>query len=110
MKQTDKELLQDNLKNDRSQESSYQFGRVVPFGKYKGWRVYYMILRHRFYAKWLNENTNFKFNETEMWWLDRINDIGEEVRLNNLLVALGGAVIRYGELPDNIENPHSIIE
>ena len=110
MKQTDKELLQDNLKNDRSQDSSYQFGRVVPFGKYKGWRVYYMILRHRFYAKWLNENTNFKFNETEMWWLDRINDIGEEVRLNNLLVALGGAVIRYGELPDNIENPHSIIE
>ena len=69
-----------------------------------------MILRHRFYAKWLNENTNFKFNETEMWWLDRINDIGEEVRLNNLLAALGGAVIRHGELPDNIENPHSIIE
>lgn len=110
MAQEDKERLQYNLKNDISGESNYRFGRKVPFGKYKGWYVYWLILKHRFYAKWLNENTQFKFNETELWWFEKINEIGEGIRLNNLLSALGAIVIRCGELPGNIENPHSIVE
>ena len=107
MIQEDKELLKKNLSDDTTQENRYLFGRTMPFGKYKGWYVYYMILKHPLYSKWINDNTNFKFNETEMWWLNEIIDF---VRLDNLINALGGAVIRYGELPENIENPHSIVE
>lgn len=110
MIQEEKQLLLHNLQNDIGGESNYRFGRKMPFGKYKGWHVYWMILKHRFYAKWVNENTGFKFNETELWWLDRINEIGEEIRLNNLINALGMAVIRYGGMPENMENPHAIIE
>lgn len=110
MIQEDKERLQYNLLNDISGESNYQFGRQMPFGKYKGWYVYWMILKHRFYAKWLNENTQFKFNETELWWLDRINEIGEKIKSDRLFNWICAAVIRYGELPGNIENPHAIVE
>lgn len=106
----EKQKLLYNLQNDISGETNYRFGRKMHFGKYKGWYIYWMILKHRFYAKWLQDNTDFKFNETESWWLDRINDIGEEIRLNNILNFIGSAVIRYGELPENIENPHQILE
>ncbi len=107
MTNEEKQLLRKNIHNDTTQENDYQFGRIMPFGKYKGWRVYYMILKHPCYAKWINNNTNFKFNETETWWLNEIFDL---VRLDNLIGALGIAVVRYGEMPENIENPHSIIE
>lgn len=107
MAQEEKQLLQKNLHNDTTREEDYRFGRIMPFGKYKGWRVYYMILRHPRYTKWINDNTDFKLNEMEMWWLNEIIDF---VRLDNLINALGGAVIKYGELPENIENPHSIAE
>ena len=110
MKQEDKEILQHNLKNDIGGETNYRFGRKMPFGKYKGWYIYWMMLKHPFYTKWLIENTQFKFNEIELWWLDRVKEIYEEVRFNNLLRFLGAAVVRYGELPENIENPHSVIE
>lgn len=102
-----KQLLQKNISNDTTREEDYQFGRIMPFGKYKGWYVYYMILRHPRYSKWINDNTDFKLNETEMWLLKEIADL---VRLDYLIGALGTAVIRYGEMPGNIENPHSIIE
>ena len=107
MTNEEKQLLQKNLRNDTAREEDYQFGRIMPFGKYRGEYIYYMILRHPGYSKWIGGNTNFKFNEIEMWWLNEIVDL---VRLDNLIGALGGAVIRYGEPPENIENPHSIIE
>ncbi len=107
MVQQDKERLSQNIANDTTREEDYEFGRIMPFGKYKGWRVYYMILKHPRYCKWINDNTSFKFNETEMWWLNEIIDL---VRLDNLIGALGYAVVKYGEMPENIENPHSIIE
>jgi len=110
MNQEDKKRLSENLKNDTTWEVYYRFGRTMPFGKYKGWYIYYMILRHHLYTKWIIENTQFKFNETELWWLDRINEIAENARLNNLLNALGAAIIHYGELPENVENPHAIVE
>ena len=110
MLQEEKQILQNNLKNDIAGETNYQFGRKMPFGKYKGWYIYWMMLKHPFYSKWINENTQFKFNETELWWLAKVGEIYEEVRLNNLIGALGAAVARHGELPGNIENPHSIIE
>ena len=107
MTQEDKQLLRKNIYNDTTREEDYQFGRIMPFGKYRGKHIYYVILRHPRYSKWIADNTNFKFNETEVWWLNEIIDI---VRIDNLISALGGAVIRYGELPENMENPHSIIE
>lgn len=107
MTQEEKELLQKNLHNDTVLEADYQFGRIMPFGKYKGWYIYYMMLKHPCYSKWIEENTNFKFNEIERWWLNEIIDLATA---DNLISALGGAVIKYGELPENIENPHSIIE
>lgn len=55
----------------------------------------------------MKDNKFFNFNETEIWWLNEIIDL---VRTDNLISALGAAIIRYGELPENIENPHSIIE
>jgi len=103
----DKQLLQKNLHNDTANEKDYRFGRIMPFGKYKGWYMYYMILKHPRYTKWINDNTNFKLNKTEEWWLQEIIDL---VRFNNLINYIGAAVIRYGELPENIENPHEIIE
>lgn len=107
MTKEEKQLLQKNLSNDTTQEDRYKFGRIMPFGKYKGWYVYYMILKHPHYTKWIHDNTNFKLNETEMWWLNEIVDL---IRLDKLISALGVAVTRYGEMPENIENPHSIIE
>lgn len=107
MTQEEKQYLQKNLSDYTTQENYYQFGRIMPFGKYKGWYIYYMILKHPGYAKWVNDNTNFKFNETETWWLNEIFDL---VRLDNLIGALGIAVVKYGALPENIENPHLIIE
>lgn len=107
MIQEEKQLLQTNLRTDTTSEKDYRFGRIMPFGKYKGHYIYYMIMKHPRYAKWINDNTEFKLNETEMWWLKEIIDL---VRLDNLINALGVAVIRYGELTENIENPHSIIE
>lgn len=107
MTKEEKKYLRTNLSNDTTREEDYQFGRIMPFGKYKGWYVYYMILKHPRYSKWINDNTHFKLNETETWWLNEIVDL---VRLDNLISALGVAVVRYGEMPENIENPHSIVE
>lgn len=107
MTQKEKQYLQKNLSDYTTQENDYQFGRIMSFGKYKGWRIYYMILKHPSYAKWVNDNTNFKFNETETWWLNEIFDL---VRVDNLIAALGIAVVKYGEMPEDIENPHLIIE
>lgn len=107
MTQEDKQLLQKNIINDTPMEEDYQFGRIMPYGKYRGWRIYYMILKHPRYSMWLKDNKIFNFNETEIWWLNEIIDL---VRADNLISALGVAVIRYGELPENIENPHEIIE
>ena len=101
MLQEEKQILQNNLQNDIAGETNYQFGRKMPFGMYKGWYIYWMMLKHPFYSKWINENTQFKFNETELWWLAKFGEIYEEVRLNNLIGALGVAVARYG-LPPNI--------
>ena len=107
MAQEEKYLLQKNIHNDTTLEKDYRFGRIMPYGKYRGWRIYYMILRHPRYSMWMRDNKFFNFNETEIWWLNEIIDI---VRTDNLISALGVAVIRYGELPENIENPHSFIE
>lgn len=49
MTQEEKQLLQ-NIHNDTTAEEDYQFGRIMPYGKYKGWRIYYMILRHPRYS------------------------------------------------------------
>ena len=110
MLQEERQHLQHNLQNDIAGETNYQFGRKMPFGKYKGWYIYWMMLKHPFYSKWVNENTQFKFNETELWWLDRVSDIYEDIRVNSLINALAAAVMRYGELPENEDNPHWIIE
>ena len=107
MTQEEKQLLQKNINNDTTLEEDYQFGRIMPYGKYRGWRIYYMILKHTRYSMWIKDNKIFNFNEIETWWLNEIIDL---VRTDNLISALGRAVIKYGELPKNIENPHSFIE
>ena len=36
MNQEEKQYLQKNLSDYTTQENYYQFGRIMPFGKYKG--------------------------------------------------------------------------
>lgn len=112
---SDKEKLEELLNSNRGCES-ITFGRVMPFGKYKGENIYTLVVKHPNYIKWVIEDTTFKLTDTEIWWREIIeekrNEVRSERRLNNLLVGLSrlmGSGI-CGDLDEYENNPHAIVE
>ena len=84
------------------------FGRVMPFGKYKGTAVYCLLVKHPFYMSWILENTGFKLTETEAWWKAKVDLAIELWRADRLIAGLAGQMHLGGV--SNIENPHWIVE
>lgn len=84
------------------------FGRSMPFGKYKGIAVYRLLVKHPMYMSWILENTGFKLSETEAWWKEKVDLAIELYRTDCLIAGLAGQMHLGGV--DNIENPHWIVE
>lgn len=110
----------DNKSDDRKKLESWynngaynaslnlNFGRKMPFGKYKGNTVYILLVKHPKYMGWILENTDFHLNENGKWLKDKVDTALACVRVNNLVFGLRSQM-RLGGV-DNIENPHWIVE
>lgn len=92
----------------RNPSEQLDFGRKMPFGKYKGKAVYCLLVKHPMYMSWILENTGFKLTETEAWWKAKVDLAIELYRADRLIAGLVGQMHLGGV--GNIENPHWIIE
>ena len=101
---TDEKILIQKLDDGEVAEKDLSFGRKMPFGKYKGTCIYYLLVAHPYYMDWILKHTKFVLNETEAWWKDTVDGIR---RVDNLLCGLSGCLY-MGD--SNIENPHWIVE
>lgn len=86
-------------------------GRKMPFGKYKGDSVLYLLVKHWKYMQWLIDNTNFKLNETEEWFNNYLDEQESLQYTDKILYGLSqvtskDSVMNY--FPET--NPHYIIE
>ena len=84
------------------------FGRKMPFGKYRNTEIYILIVKHPRYMDWILENTGFRLNEDEKWLKDIVDTALACARINNLIFGLHSQMGLGGV--DNIENPHWIVE
>lgn len=86
-------------------------GRNMPFGKYKGDSVLYLLVKHWKYMQWVLDNTNFKLNETEEWFNNYLDEQESLQYTNKILYGLS-QVISKDNVIDNFPetNPHYIIE
>ena len=84
------------------------FGRKMPFGKYKGNTVYFLLVKHPKYMSWILENTGFELNEDEEWLKSIVELAIECVRADRLIMGLRTQIGLGGV--DNIENPHWCVE
>ena len=106
---TDREKLETWYKHGaRNAALCLDFGRKMPFGKYKGNAVYVLLVKHPMYMDWILENTGFKLTETEAWWKDKVDLVLEIIRADRLIAGLAGQMHLGGV--DNIENLHWIVE
>lgn len=105
---TDKELLQKKYDSGSVTESDLSFGRTMPYGKYKGKYIYYLLVKHHRYMQWALDETSFSLAETERWWKNKIDTVIELAKADRLISGLCGQMSLGGM--DNVENPHSIIE
>ena len=104
----DKEILQSKI-NDRSITSDdLMFGRKMPFGKYKGQFIYWLVVKHPYYVNWIINHTKFKFTDTEIWLHKECLDDLWLGNLNDLIYDLSKQVQKLGSLPES--NPHYIVE
>lgn len=86
-------------------------GRKMPFGKYKGDSVLYLLVKHWKYMQWVLDNTNFKLNETEEWFNNYLDE-QESLQYTNMILYGLSKVISKSNVIDNFPetNPHYIIE
>ena len=84
------------------------FGRKMPFGKYKNTAVNVLLVKHPMYMDWILKNTTFKLNEDEKWLKDRVDIAFECTRADKLIFGLRSQIGLGGV--DNMENPHWIVE
>lgn len=103
----------DNSKLTREQklERLKSIGRTMPFGKYKGKSILYLLVKHYKYMEWVINNTQFKLNEVEKWWDDELSDRMQLQRVDNLLYNLCGIASKSGVIDSFPEtNPHWAVE
>lgn len=84
------------------------FGRKMPFGKYKNTAVNILLVKHPMYMDWILNNTTFRLDEDEKWLKDRVDLVLECARVDNIIFGLRSQTGLGGV--DNIENPHWIVE
>ena len=109
--ESEKEILERKYRRDEVRESDLSFGRIMPFGKYKGKYIYHLLVKHHRYMDWIVNNTQFKLTETEMWWKKKIDDFVssmEDQRTIQILSCLVG-YLPTGDNPYE-NNPHAIVE
>lgn len=86
-------------------------GRKMPFGKYKGDSVLYLLVKHWKYMQWILNNTNFKLNETEEWFNNYLDEQESLTYTDKILYGLSQVDSKYGIINSFPEtNPHYIIE
>lgn len=105
---TIKEFLESKIYDRSICGNDLHIGRIMPFGKYKGEHVLWVIGAHPFYMKWVVENTQFKLDETETWWKEQVDIALLLEHSDRIIYAIGKQVIKHGELPET--NPHYIVE
>ena len=64
------------------------FGRKMPFGKYRNIAIYILIVKHPRYMNWILENTDFHLNEDEKWLKYRVDMTLECASVDNLVFGL----------------------
>ena len=86
-------------------------GRKMPFGKYKGKSVLWLLVKHWKYMEWICSNTNFKLNETEKWFNTYLDEQDHLQYVDNILYGLK-QVVSKDTVIDNFPetNPHYIVE
>lgn len=104
----DKERLQSLYDSGHISSSDLKFGRKIPFGKYNGEYIFFLLAAHPYYMDWVVNNTQFTLNETERWWKAKADLEFEELRAARLINALGSQLYLGGM--DNEDNPHAIVE
>lgn len=105
---TDKDLLQEKINDGTISSDDLMFGRKMPFGKYKGKYMYWLVVKHPYYVKWAVEQVKFKLTETEHWLWKECLDGLYLCKIDRLIYDLGKQVIKSGYLPES--NPHLIVE
>ena len=105
---TNKELLQQRYDNGEVKERDLSFGRVMPFGKYKGKYIFHLLVKHPYYMDWILNNTDFNLNDDETWWKSVIDTALAISRADRLLGALGSFMSTCDMANEN--NPHYIVE
>lgn len=86
-------------------------GRKIPFGKYKGDSVLYLLVKHWKYMQWILDNTNFKLNETEEWFNNYLNEQESLQYTDKILYRLFHVASKSGVIDNFPEtNPYYIIE
>ena len=107
--ENEKELLKQKWNADEVLEADLSFGRKMPFGKYKGQYVYWLLIKHWRYMTWIVKNTGFQLTETEQWWRQKVLDYIHDFQVNQWIADLCG-YMSPDEDCGNIENPHWIVE
>lgn len=86
-------------------------GRNMPFGKYKGDSVLWLLVKHWKYMQWILDNTNFKLNETEEWFNNYLDEQESLQYTDKILYGLSQVTSNSSVIDDFPEtNPHYIIE
>lgn len=106
---TDKELLEKKYNAGKVTANDLDFGRTMPFGKYKGHHIYHLLVKHWRYMDWIVHNTTFTLTDTEKWWKAKIDIVIECRKADNLITGLAG-MMGMAIPEENIENPHQVIE
>ena len=106
---TDREKLETWYKHGASNAVvCLDFGRKMPFGRYKGNAVYVLLVKHPMYMEWILKNTGFKLNDDEEWLKAKVDLALECARADRLIFGLCSQ-LGFGGV-DNIENPHWCVE
>ena len=105
----EKEHLLKCYNQGKVREGDLSFGRIMPFGKYKGKYIYHLLVKHHRYMDWIVKNTQFKLNETETWWKAKIDDFIDDCRCDRLIQAISPYFMTMGDMGHE-DNPHAIIE
>lgn len=84
-------------------------GRTMPFGKYKGEPIVWLLTKHRYYMDWIVNNTQFKLNDLEKWWKDKVDTFVAIKSADRVILGVaryvGGCIESYIET-----NPHVCVE
>ena len=116
MSKSDLELLKENcystkLSRDVKINKLRDIGRKMPFGKYKGESVLWLLVKHWRYMQWICDNTKFKLNDTEIWFNTYLDEQDHLQYVDNILYGLNQVASKDGIIDNFPEtNPHYIVE